>query len=92
MNDDRRVSVVVTGLLRDPELFARSLDQFTSMRQIEEIILSTWEKEASDQSLLLSEYAHRHGLIVAAVPEPAEWSGNLLSQMVSLYVLSLIHI
>ena len=72
MNDDRRVSVVVTGMLRDPELFSRSLDQFTSMRQIEEIILSTWEKEASDQSLLLSEYAHRHGLIVAAVPEPAE--------------------
>ena len=86
MNDDRRVSVVVTGLLRDPEFFSRSLDQFTSMRQIEEIILSTWEKEASDQSSLLSEYAHRHGLIVAAVPEPAEWSGHLLSQMVSLYV------
>ena len=86
MNDDRRVSVVVTGLLTNPELFSRSLDQFTSMRQIEEIILSTWEKEASDQSLLLSEYAHRHGLIVTAVPEPAEWSGNLLSQMVSLYV------
>lgn len=86
MRDDTSVSVIVTGLVGDPDLFARSLDRFTALKQVDEIILATWEKEAEEKSLLLSEYTHRYGLIVAAVPEPAQWSGNLLSQMVSLYV------
>ncbi len=86
MEDDRKVSVVFTGLITDPDLFARSLDQFTSIKQVNELILATWDKEASDKNSILSEFAHRHGLIVAAVPEPIEWAGNLLSQMMSLYI------
>jgi hypothetical protein len=86
MNDDRKVSIVFTGLITDPDLFARSLDQFTSIKQVNEIILATWDKEASEKKSILSEYAHRYGLIVVAVPEPVEWSGNLLSQMLSLYI------
>jgi len=86
VGDDRRVSVIVTGLVRDPDLFARSLDRLTALKHVDEIILATWETEAEEKSTLLSEFSHRYGLIVAAVPEPVQWSGNLLSQMVSLYV------
>ena len=76
MEDDRKVSVIFTGLISDPDMFARSLDQFTSIKHVIEIILATWDKEASDKNSILSEYAHRYGLTVAAVPEPIEWAGN----------------
>ena len=86
MGDGLRVSVITTGLVRDPTLFSRSLDRFTALEHVDEIILATWETEAKENAALLAEYSHRYGLIVAAVPEPAQWTGNLLSQMVSLYV------
>lgn len=83
---DKKVSVVVTGLVRDAELFSRSLDSLTGLQGIDEIILATWTSEAEQNAPILSELAHRFGLKVAAVPEPPQWSGNLLSQMVALYV------
>ena len=41
MEDDRKVSVIFTGLISDPDMFARSLDQFTSIKHVNEIILAT---------------------------------------------------
>lgn len=83
---DTDVSVVVTGLVRDVDLFTRSLDCLTGIKQIKEIILATWEKEAAENAATLATLAHRFDLKVVAVPEPPQWSGNLLSQMLSLYV------
>jgi len=80
------VSVVVTGLVRDEDLFSRSLDSLTGIREVKEVILATWEEEAADNAATLAGLAHRFDLNVLAVPEPPQWSGNLLSQMLALYV------
>jgi len=86
MPNPKNVSVIVTGLVRDPVLFTRTLESLTSMAEVQQIILSTWDTEASENVTLLAEFQHRYGLKVVAVPEPDKWSGNLLSQMKSLYV------
>ena len=85
MPDIKKVSVVVTGLVRDPELFSRSLDNLRSLPGVGDIILSTWDTEAQENGSVLAEYQHKHDLKIIAVPEPDKWSGNLLSQMKSLY-------
>jgi hypothetical protein len=85
MPDTKKVSVVVTGLVRDPELFSRSLDSLRSLAGVGDIILSTWDTEARKNASLLAEFQHKHDLKIIAVPEPDKWSGNLLSQMKSLY-------
>ena len=43
MPDTKKVSVVVTGLVRDPELFSRSLDSLKNLAGVGDIILSTWD-------------------------------------------------
>ncbi|MEE2746302.1 MAG: hypothetical protein VX617_05415 [Pseudomonadota bacterium] len=86
MANIKRVSVIVTGLLRNPDIFIKSLDEFKNLEQIDEIIFVTWKSEAAKHSSLLSNCSDRFDLMVAAVPEPQEWSGNLLGQMLALYV------
>jgi len=86
MAEPKKVSVVVTGLVRDPALFSKSLDSLRSLSEVGDIVLSTWDTEAQKNATLLAEYQHKYDLGVVAVPEPDKWSGNLLSQMKSLYV------
>ncbi|MEE2746653.1 MAG: hypothetical protein VX617_07205 [Pseudomonadota bacterium] len=86
MTERKSVSVIVTGLISDPVIFSKSLINFSSISQITEIWLVTWETEAEKNSIILSQWAHHYNLKVAAIPEPDKWSGNLLSQMVALYI------
>ncbi|MAF49208.1 MAG: WavE lipopolysaccharide synthesis family protein [Rhodospirillales bacterium] len=80
------VSIIFSGLLRDKDLFLRSLDAFRGMSGVEEIVLSTWDKEAQENLEFLTKLGSQYDLILAAVPEPQSWSGNMLSQMMSLQV------
>ena len=83
---DAPVSIIFTGLLRDKDMFLRSLDGFRSLPGVQEIILSTWEKEAEDNLEFLTKIVGQYDLTLAAVPEPQSWSGNMLSQMMSLQI------
>jgi hypothetical protein len=83
---DAPVSIIFTGLLRDKDMFLRSLDGFRSLPGVQEIILSTWEKEAEDNLEFLTKIGGQYDLTLAAVPEPQSWSGNMLSQMMSLQI------
>ena len=78
------VSIIFTGLVRDKAMFLRSLDAFRAIEDVHEIILSTWDKEASNNLDFLTETRRQYDLTVSAVPEPQSWSGNMLSQMVAL--------
>ena len=86
MPDTKKISVVITGLIRSPELFSRSLDSLRGLARVGDIVLSTWDTEAQENATILAEFQHKQGLKIIAVPEPDKWSGNLLSQMKSLYV------
>ena len=86
MPDTKKISVVVTGLVRNKELFSRSLDSLRGLAGVGDIVLSTWDTEAQENATILAEFQHKQGLKIIAVPEPDKWSGNLLSQMKSLYV------
>jgi hypothetical protein len=80
------VSIVFTGLLRDKDMFLRSLDAFRGNGEVQEIILSTWNKEAADNLEFLTKISKQYDLTLAAVPEPQSWSGNMLSQMMALQI------
>ena len=85
-NSTDKISVVVTGKLWETDRFVRSLDQMRSDDRVQEIIFSTWEDEAATHQVMLNKFSQQYDLKIAAVPEPAKWSGNLLAQMVALYV------
>ena len=83
---DVPVSIIFTGLLRDKDMFLRSLDGLRSLAGVQKIILSTWEKEAEDNLKFLTKIGGQYDLTLAAVPEPQSWSGNMLSQMMALQI------
>ena len=86
MPSNDNISIIFTGLIREPGLFKTSLDELTAIEKVEEIILSTWETEAATHSKLLTNLSEQYGLKVIAIPTTQEWPGNLLAQMTSLYV------
>ena len=86
MTNAKTVSVVVTGLIQDPEVFSKSLESFENLAEVENIVFSTWDTEARENATLLAELRYKYDLNVVAVTEPDKWNGNLLSQMKSLYV------
>ena len=86
MPNNNKISIIFTGLIKEPELFKISLDELTAIDKVEEIILSTWETEVSTHAKLLTNLSEKYGLKVIGIPETQEWPGNLLAQMTSLYV------
>ena len=70
MPDTKKISVVVTGLVRNKELFSRSLDSLRGLAGVGDIVLSTWDTEAQENVSLLAEFQHKHDLNIIAVPEP----------------------
>ncbi len=81
---DAPVSIIFTGLVRDKDMFLASLEAFRGIPGVEQIILSTWQKEAEENLEFLGEIGRLYDLTLAAVPRPQSWSGNMLSQMMSL--------
>ena len=86
MPKNNKISIIFTGLIKEPELFKISLDELTAIDKVEEIILSTWETEVSTHAKLLTNLSEKYGLKVIGIPETQVWPGNLLAQMTSLYV------
>ncbi len=83
---DQKISVIVTGQVRDEEIFVRSLAAFKSMAAVERVVLATWRTEADAHAQFLNRMTYEYGLGVVTATEPPQWSGNLLSQMVALYM------
>ena len=86
MPNNNKISIIFTGLIREPDLFKTSLDELITIEKVEEIILSTWESDVSAHSKLLTNLQEKYALKVIAIPATQEWPGNLLAQMTSLYV------
>ena len=78
MPNNNKISIIFTGLIKEPELFKISLDELTAIDKVEEIILSTWETEVSTHAKLLTNLSEKYGLKVIGIPETQEWPGNLL--------------
>jgi len=78
------VSVIFTGKLGDKDIFYRSLSELRGLDCVSQIVFSTWEAEAKESFDFLSKMGSQFDLVVTAAPEPQGWSGNMLSQMISL--------
>ncbi len=83
---DKKLSVVVTGQVRDPDVFVRSLEAFKDNPAVGRVVLATWEDEAEAHAQFLNKMTYDYDLSVVTATEPPQWSGNLLSQMVALYM------
>ena len=60
MPNNKKISIIFTGLIREPDLFKTSLDELIKIEKVEEIILSTWETDVSTHSKLLTNLSLIH--------------------------------
>ena len=72
MPNNKKISIIFTGLIREPDLFKTSLDELITIEKVEEIILSTWESDVSAHSKLLTNLQEKYALKVIAIPATQE--------------------
>jgi hypothetical protein len=68
----RRINVVFTGLVRNVEMFERSLSDMRGIEGVGDIVISTWLKEALDHRAILAKFRRDYGVKVTVRPEPTE--------------------
>jgi hypothetical protein len=84
--NERPLSVIITGLVRDRDRLLRALDAFRSVPQVKQIVLASSDAGKSEESAFLAKLAQQAGVVVVQVPETPNWSGNMLAQMAALHV------
>ena len=76
MPNNNKISIIFTGLIKEPELFKISLDELTAIDKVEEIILSTWETEVSTHAKLLTNLSEKYRFKVISIPETHDTQAN----------------
>ncbi|KQV89859.1 hypothetical protein ASD15_24450 [Massilia sp. Root351] len=67
----RPVSVVFTGQLREKELFEKNLGTLSALPCVQELILSTWHRDALENAAYLKQLEQKYGLKVVTATDPA---------------------
>ena len=84
-----KVNIIFCGLIRNPEMFKKSLKDFTLLRKkglVNKIILSTWDYEI-DKYNEMRKYLNKNKVILIESKEPEEKGiGNIFCQMKTLDV------
>ena len=78
-----KINIIIVGQLKNIQLYLRSIEVFTKMESVNEIIQVIWDKEAIQHGDLI-EMARASGVNVIIQPEPKNLSSKVFYQMKAL--------
>jgi len=78
------IDIVITGLFREKELFKKSLDIFSKIDKVDNIIFSTWKNHLSKEDLIFLKQYNIN--VIETEPLKENGPGNIYSQMKSLEI------